>query len=215
MRTSHLERFVAVPVVLPPNQNPPGIDPLPFILLAVALGAALVAMPVMRRRRANGAAARAHPPPHEVVLEPGTAYLLLDVKPDRAFRILESQLARGAKGLVVSRIYPDEVRRRYRLKDVPVLWLSRGYGKDAVNPTNLGAIIQNVEKFVSGKEDSVVLFDGLEYLLVQNDAQKVVKFVQTLADTASVHHAKVLIPFDTKSVSEVQRALITRDLQTL
>ncbi len=217
MSTSHLERFVAVPDdnVTPPDRNPSGVDPVLLVLLAAVLGSVLVAMPLMRRRRNGGAAAKLRTPPNEVVLEPGTAYLLADEKPDRAFHILESQLARGAKGLVVTRIYPDDVRKRYRIKDVPVLWLSRGYGKDAVNPTNLGAMVQDIEKFASGKEDAVVLFDGLEYLLVQNEPQKVVKFVQTLADTASMHHMKVLLPFNTKTVDEARRALLTRDLQTL
>ena len=94
-----------------------------------------------------------------------------------------------------------------------VLWLSRGYGKDTVNPTNLGALVQEIERFVSGKEDSIVLIDGLEYLLVQNETQKVVKFIQSLADTASVHRSKVLLPFNTKTVAqEAQRALLTREL---
>ncbi len=69
--------------------------------------------------------------------------------------------------------------------------------------------------FVSGKEDSVVLLDGLEYLLVQNDPQKVVKFIQVLVDSASVHHSKLLISFDVKAVNEAVRALITRDLQSV
>ena len=217
MSTSHLERFVAVPDdnVTPPDDSPSGIDPVFLVLIAAVLGSVLVAMPLMRRRRNGGAGAKPRTPPNEVVLESGTAYLLADEKPDRAFQVFESQLARGAKGLVITRIYPDDVRKRYRIKDVPVLWLSRGYGKGSVNPTNLGAMIGDIEKFASGKEDSIVLFDGLEYLLVQNEPQKVVKFVQTLADTASVHHMKVLLPFNLKSVDEARRALLTRDLQTL
>ena len=138
-----------------------------------------------------------------------------DEKPDRAFQILGSEIARGVKALVIARLYPDEVRKRYGLKDVPVLWLSRGYGKETVNPTNLGALVQEIERFMSGKEDSVILLDGLEYLLVQNDPQKVVKFVQVLVDSASVHHSKLLVSFDVKSVNEAVRALITRDLQDL
>jgi len=217
MRVSHTERFLAVPIDI---VNPPGdglpIDPLLLVLLAVLLGSMLLVMPVIRRRRREEhPGARRGSLPHETVLEPGTAYLVPDEKPDRAFEILASVVAKGSKGLVITRIYPEEVRRRFRLKDVPVLWLSRGYGKDTVNPTNLGALVHEIERFVSGKEDSVVLLDGLEYLLVQNDTQKVVKFVQTLADSASVHHTKILMPFNEKSVGEAERALLTRDLEIL
>jgi len=215
MSASHVERFTAVP--LGPIVNPPfSVDPMLLLAIAVVLGAVLLVMPVIRRRRREEhPGARRGSLPHETVLEPGTAYLVPDEKPDRAFEILASQVAKGSKGLVITRIYPEEVRRRFRLKDVPVLWLSRGYGKDTVNPTNLGALVHEIERYVSGKEDSVVLLDGLEYLLVQNDTQKVVKFVQTLADSASVHHTKVLLPFNEKSIGEAERALLTRDLQIL
>src|SRR5207249_12263696 len=144
----------------------------------------------------------------------GTSYLLPGEKADRAFQIRASEMSRGTKALVIARLYPDEGRRRYGLKDIPVLWLSRGYGKETVNPTNLGALVQDIERFMSGKEESVVLLDGLEYLLIQNDPQKVVKFVQVLVDSASVHHSKLLISFDVKSVNEAVRALLTHDLVT-
>jgi len=179
------------------------------------MGSVLLAMPAMRRRKDSNGTLRPRQVTRAVTLEPGTSYLLPDEKADRAFQILASEISRGTKALVIARLYPDEVRRRYGLKDLPVLWLSRGYGKETVNPTNLGALVQDIERFMSGKEESVVLLDGLEYLLIQNDAQKVVKFVQVLVDSASVHHSKVLISFDVKSVNEAVRALLTRDLVTL
>ena len=213
MGTSHVERFLVVPA----NSNPAfflGIDGMVLVTIAVLMGTLLIVMPVVRRRRQTNGNVRPRSP-SAVALEPGTSYLLPDEKPDRAFGIFSSRITNGAKGLVISRIYPDEARRRYGLAGVPILWLSRGYGRETVNPTNLGALVHEIERFASGKEDPIVLLDGLEYLLVQNDPQKIVKFVEALADTASVHHAKLLIPFDVKSVNETQRALITRDLQTL
>ena len=214
MSTSHTERFLVVPTSSIPGIAL-GFDAILLLLLAVVMGTVLLAMPAVRRRKGRGHPARARPIPRHVPLEPGSSYLLPDEKADRAFQILSSEIAHGGKALVIARLYPDEVRKRYGLKDVPVLWLSRGYGKETVNPTNLGALVQDIERFMSGKEDSVVLLDGLEYLLVQNDPQKVVKFVQVLVDSASVHHSKLLVSFDVKSVNEPVRALITRDLQSI
>jgi len=214
MASSHTERFLLVPTNAIPGLNL-GFDAIVLLLLAVVMGTVLLAMPAMRRRKGNGHAVRARPIPRHVPLERGSSYLLPDEKPDRAFQILASEIAHGGKALVIARLYPDEVRKRYGLKDVPVLWLSRGYGKETVNPTNLGALVQDIERFMSGKEDSVVLLDGIEYLLVQNNPQKVVKFIQVLVDSASVHRSKLLVSFDVKSVSEAVRALITRDLQSV
>jgi len=214
MTSSHAERFLVVPSSSTPGLNL-GFDAILLLLLAVVMGTVLFAMPAMRRRKDHNHVPRAQPVARHVPLERGSSYLLPDEKPDRAFQILASEIAHGGKALVIARLYPDEVRKRYGLKDVPVLWLSRGYGKETVNPTNLGALVQDIERFMSGKEDSVVLLDGLEYLLVQNDPQKVVKFIQVLVDSASVHRSKLLISFDVKSVTEAVRALITRDLQSV
>lgn len=214
MGSSHTERFLVVPTSAIPGLNL-GFDAIVLLLLAVVMGTVLLVMPAMRRRKDHAHPQRARPVPRHVPLERGSSYLLSDEKPDRAFQILASEIAHGGKALVIARLYPDEVRKRYGLKDVPVLWLSRGYGKETVNPTNLGALVQDIERFMSGKEDSVVLLDGLEYLLVQNNPQKVVKFIQVLVDSASIHRSKLIVSFDVKSVSEAVRALITRDLQSV
>jgi hypothetical protein len=214
MASSHMERFLVVPVASTAGVNL-GVDAILLLLVAVVMGTVLLAMPAMRRRKDSNGTSRPRAVARTVPLERGTSYLRPDEKADRAFQILSSEIARGSKALVIARLYPDEVRRRYGLRDVPVLWLSRGYGKETVNPTNLGALVQDIERFMSGKEESVVLLDGLEYLLIQNDPQKVVKFVQVLVDSASVHHSKLLISFDVKSVNEAVRALLTRDLVTL
>ena len=214
MPTSHTERFTVVPLASTPGRPVLGIDPAFFLLVAVVMGTVLLVMPAMRRRRLPASP----PPPRaiaDVVLEPGKAYLLGDEKSDRAVQMFASEVSKGAEGLAITRMYPDMARRRYGLKDVPVLWLTRGYGKERIRPTNLGAIVQEIEGFVGGKENTVVLLEGLEYLLVQNDPQKIVKFVQTVVDTASVHHTRILIPFNIKAVEDPLRALITRDLQPL
>ena len=138
-----------------------------LVFLLVVMGTVLLAMPAMRRRRAS----TGPPLPRavaDVVLEPGKAYLLSDEKSDRAFQIFASKLSKGAKGLAITRIYPDEARHRYRLRGASIVWLSRGYGRERIRPTNLGALVQEVERFVSGTKDTVVLLDGLEYLLVQH-----------------------------------------------
>lgn len=125
-------------------------------------------------------------------------------------------MARGARGLVLSRLRPDDLREHYRLGlGVQTQWLSRGYGKDAVNPTNLGALAHDIERFVSGKENSIVLVDGLDYLLVQADSRQVVKFVRKLGEIASNHKSKVLLPINPRALQEAHRAPILRDLRVI
>jgi hypothetical protein len=81
----------------------------------------------------------------------------------------------------------------------------------------LGAIILEAQRFLKKEEgkETIVMLDGIEYLIVQNDFSKVIKFVQTLKDTISIGRSKLLIPFNLAALEESRRALLTRDLELL
>src|SRR3990172_9532374 len=86
-------------------------------------------------------------------LGPGAGNGVSNEGPGRAFQIFADEVGRGAKGLVLTRLYPEDVRRRYRLDSATILWLSRSFGEAAVDPTNLQAPPPQIKRFVSGKED--------------------------------------------------------------
>ncbi len=162
------------------------------------------------------------PPPGRVVpvvppvkMEPGLSYLLPSEKPNNAFKILTRELRKGASGLIITRLHPEEVRSRFEIGSSPVHWLSRAFTKESMSPTNLGGLADEIAIFVEGEKDPVVLLDGVEYLIIQNDLQKVVKFISTVRDCVAMHKARMLIPFNLQSVDESGRALLTRDLHII
>jgi len=213
MRTSHMERFIALSIG-PASYANIGVDAFLLLLLAALLGLLVLAIPLYRRRK-EARSARPRPMPGELVLDPGAVYAILHERPDRAFLLFAEEIAGGAKGLAITRLYPEDVRSRYRIDTATVLWMSRSFGNDSLNPTNLGALAHEIERFVSGKQNSIVLLDGLEYLVVQTDSRQVVRFVQTLVDIVSVHKSRLILPFDQRAFGEADLSLILRDLQTL
>ncbi len=185
--------------------------------LAGVLGIALIALTFVRRRSADGlhariAVARRRMP---ATLEAGGSYGVPGPDSSRAYGIFASYLNAGAKGLVLSRLYPDEVRARHPVGSAAVLWLSRGYGRSSVNPTNLAQLVHEIERHVTGREASVVVLEGFEYLVTQNGAAAVARFLEQLTDAISAHLSRLLVPFDPAQVAAQELPLLTRDLRTL
>jgi hypothetical protein len=213
MAASHTESFVATPI--PDGTNPVILDASHFALLGLA-AVVLSALLLLWRRRARGTgpeaptlAATPKPLPEA---EPGRSYAVLREKPHAAFERLAADLRAGAPGLVITRIRPEDARERYDVGDVPIYWLSRSFGKETLNPTNLGGIVELVRKHADGKPGCRIVLDGIEYLFTQNDFGKVVKFVQALADEVGEHKAVLLLPLDPQTLDPDRLAVLTRDL---
>ena len=211
MAVSHLEAFVATPIV----GDGFVLEAAHFALVGLAV-LVLSALLFLLRRRAR----REEPAPPPVPgapaplpdAEPGRSYAVLREKPHAAFERLAADVRGGAPGLVITRIRPEDARQRYSLGDVPIYWLSRSFGKDTLNPTNLGGIVELVRKHATGKPGCRVVLDGIEYLFTQNDFGKVVKFVQVLADEVGERKAVLLLPLDPQTLDPDRLAVLTRDL---
>ncbi|MCK4456504.1 MAG: DUF835 domain-containing protein, partial [Thermoplasmata archaeon] len=196
------------------------LDPL-FLLILLIVIATVVAAAILVRRRGKEeeepALEEKVRKPSDHTLKKGTSYLVAGEKPDLAFGIFSNAIKDGASGLCVTRTYPDEVSEKYDVADSPILWLSRDSRRANISPTNLGAIVLEAQRFLKKEEgkDTIMMLDGLEYLIVQNDFSKVIKFVQTLKDTISVAGSKLLIPFNLAALEESRQALLTRDLELI
>ena len=199
-----------------PNPSPPLSTPLLLAFVAI-LGLCLAALAFLRFRalleaEAAGVGQLRRLP---TTIEAGSSYLVAGPDPARAYGTLSAYVRAGAKGLVLSRRYPDDVRARHPVGSSDVLWLSRGYSRTAVSPTNLGHLVNAIEKHVAGREASVVLLDNLDYLVMQNGAAAVAKFIEGLTGAVATHHSRLLVPLDPASMPPGDFALLTRDLRRL
>ncbi len=218
MSMSRLEVFLATETIQDIWEEV--LDPL-FLLILLIVIATVVAAAILVRRRGKEeeepALEEKVRKPSDHTLKKGTSYLVAGEKPDLAFGIFSNAIKDGASGLCVTRTYPDEVSEKYDVADSPILWLSRDSRRANISPTNLGAIVLEAQRFLKKEEgkDTIMMLDGLEYLIVQNDFSKVIKFVQTLKDTISVAGSKLLIPFNLAALEESRQALLTRDLELI
>lgn len=152
-----------------------------------------------------------------IPLVPGACYLVEERKPDLAYRLFDALRKRKpVPGLVVTRQYPDRVKRERDLKDARIVWLSHTPGTDYQNPTALGALAKSIAKFVEDAGgEGVVLLDGLEYLVVNNGFLQTLMFIEHVNEFVMQKRGYVLLPVNPDALDEKELALLSRNLETV
>ena len=148
----------------------------------------------------------------------GGTYLVLEhseTDEGQGFRIFRDILRTGSPGLLITRTYPDKILKKFNLGSIPVLWLSRSKKQNSISPTNLGAIVEEVKDFASRYNESIIMFDGLEYLTVHNEFDRVIKFVHSIEDEIAVKKSKLIITLNPKTLPNKKVALLSKEMKVL
>ncbi len=123
---------------------------------------------------------------------PGTSCALID-REGRVFEefnaILNDQNYVGRPTLIVSHTHPRHFQGLRRVEQVKrIFWLSTKQGgeKDEVEvlDSNLTKIAKTIEDFMPSQPGSIVLLEGLEFLVSRNDFSRVMHFVEDMRSAA-------------------------------
>ena len=115
------------------------------------------------------------------------------------------------KGLIVTREYPDTIRSAYSIQVTPIIWLTEAPGEMRVAPTSLAVLTDTIVRFMESNPNSIVLVEGVEYVVTFNDFKKVLKSLDSLNETAWVTKSRLMISVDPRAFDEKELALLERD----
>lgn len=152
-------------------------------------------------------------------LAPGRCYVFEETPPSASFdafsNLISTSDPKGGKtaGLAVTRQHPDLVRDKYGLEKTPIFWLATRAGDGVISPTNLGILTQTMVKFVEGNDSGVILLDGLEYLVSNNDFNKVLRAIDQVNDHISQSGSRLIIPVDPRAFEPRELALLERNME--
>jgi hypothetical protein len=154
-------------------------------------------------------------PPDEAQLQygikRGTTYLVREETPQQGFSIFLDLVSHRYRGLAILRTHPDEVRREYDIKDVPILWMSRlQVGENVVYP-NIKVIEQIIEEFLETAGKNVILLERLDYLITQQGFEKTLQFIQKLSSMVYVTKSVALVHIDPLTIGERELMLIEKE----
>jgi len=115
------------------------------------------------------------------------------------------------KGLVVTRVFPERIRETYHLQVTPIIWLTESTGERRIPPTSVALLTDTMIRFMESNPNSIVLMDGVEYLLTFNDFNRVLRSLDSLNETVWITKSRLLISLNPKALDGKQLAMIERD----
>lgn len=143
----------------------------------------------------------------------GTTYLVREETPQQGFSIFLDLVSHRYRGLAILRTHPDEVRREYDIKDVPILWMSRlQVGENVVYP-NIKVIEQVIEEFLETAGKNVILLERLDYLVTQQGFEKTLQFIQKLSSLVYLTKSIALVHIDPLTIGERELMLIEKETE--
>jgi len=144
-------------------------------------------------------------------LEKSFAYLIKEEKPEKAYEFFEREIKNGSRGLCITRNYPVKIKAKYEIGDTPMIWLSN-IGKDnSLRPKDLEKLSYSLEQFLQNNE-GVILLDGLEYLITNNNFLTVLRFVQSLRDQIAINHSILLMALNPSTLDPHELNLLEKEV---
>jgi two-component system cell cycle response regulator len=98
---------------------------------------------------------------------------------------------------------------------VPVFWLCYSVGDKRIHPKRLGILGREIARFTQENQQGVVLLDGLEYLIVNNDFNKVIKTIHSMCEVVMQNSSRLIIPVNPEILNEKELALLERNLEVI
>lgn len=148
-------------------------------------------------------------------LDSAECYIVTEKKPEKSFEIFVDLVTHGITGFVISRQFPERIKRRYELQKIPVVWLTRSEIENTLNPDDLAKLIYIVDSFARKNGESVILLDGLEYLITQTGFDPVLKCVYELKDIVVSNDSRLIIPLHTGTVGQEEYSILEREFTIL
>ncbi len=150
-------------------------------------------------------------------LTPGLSYLVEEKRPDKVFMLYKALTNIGDPGIAISRTNPKILSRTYGMNENTAIWLT---GKEihgeirSVLPI-LEFIMSLIEEHMSANQKSVIIIDGLEYLLTNNKFNSVLRFLRQLVDNVSQTDSILLVALSPEALDSTEVTLLEKDLQPL
>ncbi len=147
------------------------------------------------------------------MIEKGFNYLIYEEKTDITFKLFAELVAAGSPGLCITTLYPAKLKKMYKMGETKILWLSDSKDEPgALSPTRLDfEITRELTRFIKDQKDAVILLDGFGYLTLENEFDKVRKFIKRTNDLSSMNSATFIVVVNPNAFSKETVTTLSRD----
>ncbi len=150
------------------------------------------------------------------ILKIGHSYLIEEEKPVKCFELFVNNLNMGMKGLGLIRLNPKRVREDFDVGDATMLWLTdrEGDSEARILPV-LERIIYKIENFLNMPGKSILLIDGLDYLISNNSFDAVLSFLRRLIDEVSESDCVFIMSLTPETIDEQGLKILEREMEII
>jgi len=156
--------------------------------------------------------AEVKPAPAVTELERSFSYLVEEDRPETSYSLFVSAMNKGMKGYCITRNYPAKIKGKFELKETPVIWLSNVGRENTIRPKDLEKLSISLEQFLSQAGGGIVLLDGLEYLITNNNFITVLRLIQSLRDQVAINQSILLMAVNKSTLESHQLNLLEREV---
>lgn len=151
-------------------------------------------------------------PEDESELEAGFMYLAECSDNGEGYSVFSHLVKQGKPGLCITRRNPENIRIKYGLPKTPFVWLSKNknQSQQTIDPAELFRIHPTISDFIHKVDDGVILMDGLEYLLLDNDFISIVKLMEQTNDAMMASNSRMIILVDPETLDKKEFHLLKR-----
>jgi rubrerythrin len=155
-------------------------------------------------------------PKRDIELQSGRCYLVVEDKLDNTMNLFLNMLNKGYKGFGITRTNPRYLKEKGDLKDAKLIWLTdKESSSISTIPPILERIIYEFGDFVKRKEKTVVVLDGLEYLVSSNSFDPVVRFIRRIIDDVSESQSVFLVTIGPYTLKPQEMKILEREMEKI
>ncbi len=147
-------------------------------------------------------------------LDYGCSYLIVEGRPKKSYEIFKDLVSHGVFGLVITRTFPGRIQKIHQLEKTPLIWLSKSEQEEsAISGSNLGSLYHTISEFIHKSSRSVLILDGLEYLITVNNFDRTIQFLNDLFETIMTSQAILVIPINPQAIEPKELAILERSTE--
>ena len=159
---------------------------------------------------------------HEILIESGKAYLFAGDITDAVSAFIK-EVKENRDGLCIAREDPTTLIAMGVCPDLPIIWLtSEGIANPGMknvktsSATDFTTLLSEVHQFLEGRPNSVILFEGVEYIKQQaEDFNSVLKVITSIKDKVYKAGASLILYVDREAVEPGEFARLRRAIGNL
>ncbi len=148
------------------------------------------------------------------VLQRGQAWLEHSIEPDEVFDFAGALGKIGQPFLVISRLSPPRIESSYNIDLQHYRWLSETQHEYTLEPS-LESIRRIVDQFFAEHLQSVLIFEGIEYLSGIHGEQRVIEMIRSIVDQTRVNGNILVVSSNLEAFTPQHRSRLEREFSTL